>query len=384
MAEVGLISTETIILLLCTCSTMSFLVVSPSFIDGLLWVPFPFSFSLLSSLFSLLSSLFTNSHSLFPQMQNKEYALRTETLLLSTFDYAWNTTSNGTRRPLDILHLIDSPTPTLTLTLTLSRFATSLLPCLPIQPQSHNFLSRVFSFNRSRPRLLQHPTAFTPQEDNALISTQHTHICGFILNDGSPCTTQPLQGRKKCHHHRGKTILPSIQTKPLLICGFISNDGSTCTTPPLQGRKRCLHHRGKTTLPSIQTKPLLICGFISNDGSTCTTPPLQGRKRCLHHRGKTTLPSIQTKPLLICGFISNDGSTCTTPPLQGRKRCLHHRGKTTLPSIQTKPLLICGFISNDGSTCTTPPLQGRKRCLHHKGRRIPASFHHLTNNYSPA
>ena len=50
------------------------------------------------------------------QMQNKEDALRTETQLLSTFDYAWNTSNNGIRRPDDILqklHQIASCTRTL-------------------------------------------------------------------------------------------------------------------------------------------------------------------------------------------------------------------------------------------------------------------------------
>ncbi|MCI24485.1 putative transcription factor, partial [Trifolium medium] len=40
-------------------------------------------------------------------MQNEGDALRTEAQLLSTFDYAWNTISNGTRRPDDILQMLN-------------------------------------------------------------------------------------------------------------------------------------------------------------------------------------------------------------------------------------------------------------------------------------
>lgn len=142
-------------------------------------------------------------------MQNKEDALRTETELLSTFDYAWNTRSNCVRRPDDILqklHQIASGTRTL------SDIARALLPFtqkqVGIQIKSikldeadngssyNNLLSRLFSFNRSRPRLVQDITGAIQEKENG-------KICGVALGDGSICTRPPAEKRMRCPEHKG-------------------------------------------------------------------------------------------------------------------------------------------------------------------------------------
>ncbi|KAH1160930.1 hypothetical protein AAZX31_01G003000 [Glycine max] len=112
------------------------------------------------SSFPLFHQVFSQEFSIlyrWAPMQNKEDALRTETQLLSTFDYAWNTSNNGIRRPDDILqklHQIASGTRTL------SDMARALLPFTQKQVGiqiksikldeadngSYNLLPRVFSF----------------------------------------------------------------------------------------------------------------------------------------------------------------------------------------------------------------------------------------------
>ncbi|RZC27787.1 Protein EFFECTOR OF TRANSCRIPTION 2 [Glycine soja] len=116
------------------------------------------------SSFPLFHQVFSQEFSIlyrWAPMQNKEDALRTETQLLSTFDYAWSTSNNGIRRPDDILqklHQIASGTRTL------SDMARALLPFTQKQVGiqiksikldeadngSYNLLPRVFSFNRLR------------------------------------------------------------------------------------------------------------------------------------------------------------------------------------------------------------------------------------------
>jgi hypothetical protein len=101
------------------------------------------------------------------QMQTKGDALQTESQLLNTFDYAWNTINNGKRRPEDILQMLNKISSG---TRTLSDVAKSLIPFtqkkvgIPINSSklpmtdnksdeadngNYNFLSRVFKFDRN-------------------------------------------------------------------------------------------------------------------------------------------------------------------------------------------------------------------------------------------
>nr|AAF78513.1 putative transcription factor [Pyrus pyrifolia] len=58
-------------------------------------------------------------------MENKSDALKTETQLLDTFDYAWNTTINGARRPDDVLRKLKKISSSTT---RFANFAEKLLP----------------------------------------------------------------------------------------------------------------------------------------------------------------------------------------------------------------------------------------------------------------
>lgn len=137
-------------------------------------------------------------------MQNEGDALRTESQLLSTFDYAWNTISNGTRRPDDILQMLNKLASG---TRTFSDVAKLLLPFtqrkvgIPIKSSklpltddkldeadsgSYNVLSRVFKLNRSRPWIVQDTTGGSATHENA-------KICGVMLADGSICKRPPVE-----------------------------------------------------------------------------------------------------------------------------------------------------------------------------------------------
>lgn len=97
-----------------------------------------------------------------------------------------------------------------------------------------------------------------------------------------------------------------------LICGITSDDGTLCTKQPVQGRKRCEEHKGRkitsshkphTTYSPVFSERLVgnetgtICGVDLKNGTVCRRQPVLGRKRCEEHRGmrvtrtKSTLPA---------------------------------------------------------------------------------------------
>nr|KYP41762.1 hypothetical protein KK1_036870 [Cajanus cajan] len=287
-------------------------------------------------------------------MQSKEDALRTEAQLLNTFDYAWNTSNNGTRRPDDILqnlHKIASGTRTL------SDVARALLPFtqkqvgikiksskLPLADDksdeadngSYNFLPRVFNFNRSRPRILQDTTGIAREHENA-------KICGVALGDGSICRRPPVEKRMRCPEHKG------MRTN-------VHQNASQDVEDPQQ-----------TSVGNPVDESLIstnICGIILNDGSTCRRQPVKGRKRCHEHKGMRIHASIQTKGN---GYRYQNYSQDVEVPPQSQVGSPFDNSVTNTT--------ICGIILNDGSTCRRQPVKGRKRCHEHKGRRIRASFH---------
>ncbi|WVZ15594.1 hypothetical protein V8G54_013160 [Vigna mungo] len=287
-------------------------------------------------------------------MQNKEDALRTEARLLSTFDYAWNTNSNGIRRPEEILQKLQKIASG---TRTLSDVTKVLLPFTQKQvgirikssklPQaddkldeedngSYNFLSRVFSFNRSRPRIVQSTTGVVQEQENA-------KICGVALGDGLICRRPPAEKRLRCPEHKGMranvSIAESERNVSQTVVGSPVDEGLTDTN---------------------------ICGIILNDGSTCRRKPVEGRKRCHEHKGMRIGASVHKKSN---GYRYQNASHVVEDSLQTLV------GNPVDESISNTN--ICGIILNDGSACTRQPVKGRKRCHEHKGRRIHVSrsFH---------
>lgn len=157
-------------------------------------------------------------------MGTKSEVLRTEGQLLTTFDYAWNTSINGARRPVDVLEKLKkiSSKPT--------RFANTgqrLLPSsqkqvgirinssklVPTEEkcsdyadwENQNHLAQVFKSGRSQPRLVLDRSGII--QENTFI------ICGVAAADGSICRRPPVQGRKRCAEHKGMRINGSTQVR---------------------------------------------------------------------------------------------------------------------------------------------------------------------------
>ncbi|KAM1155637.1 hypothetical protein ACFX13_027099 [Malus domestica] len=219
-------------------------------------------------------------------MENKSNALKTETQLLDTFDYAWNTTINGARRPGDVLRKLKKISSSTT---QFANIAQKLLPfsqkkvgiriesSKPISTgdkfsayddrEIHNSPFRVFKLGRSQPRLVSYRSI---TEENTSI------ICGVVVGDDSVCRTAPVPGRKRCAEHKGMRINGSTR-----VGISISNVDSQC---------RVISNHDPVELPPVEVPAseifVPICGFILADGSPCGRHPIQGRKRCDEHKGR--------------------------------------------------------------------------------------------------
>ncbi|KAI9110584.1 hypothetical protein K1719_018450 [Acacia pycnantha] len=235
-------------------------------------------------------------------MQSKEDAKKTESRLLSVFDYAWNTSNNGTRRPDDIIKKINkvasSPT-TFSNTAKLLqpftrkrvgiRIKSSSMPSpddklQEIDRGSYNFLSRVFKFGRSNPRLVQ--------DVPGVIQDNTARFCGVVLGDGSVCTRPPAERRMRCAEHKGMRINGSTSKRRMKS---ESNQDIELNVPchlksegfgeehVSQDLKDPSHTAVENPLDGRITN---ICGIILNDGIPCRRPPVKGRKRCHEHKGK--------------------------------------------------------------------------------------------------
>ncbi|KAK9947927.1 hypothetical protein M0R45_003522 [Rubus argutus] len=249
-------------------------------------------------------------------MGTKSEALKTESQLLNTFDYAWNTSINGVRRPDDVLQKLKKISSKST------RFANIVQRLLPsshkqvgirinssklvpteekfsdyADRESQNLPAQVFKLGRSHSRLVL---------DRSGITQENTIICGVAAADGSICRRPPVQGRKRCAEHKGMRIKGSMTVRILKTnveskCSVISkieldcHDASNVKYEPVE-------------LPPVQVhfseSSSSICGFILADGSSCRTEPIQGRKRCDEHKGrriqKSSHKSVKEENVKIC------------------------------------------------------------------------------------
>ncbi|KAK7314349.1 hypothetical protein VNO77_32869 [Canavalia gladiata] len=310
-------------------------------------------------------------------MQNKEDALRTEAELLSTFDYAWNSINNGTRRPDDILQKLNKIASG---TKTFSDVARAFLPVSFTQRQvgirikssklpladdkldeahngSYNFLSRVFNFNTSRPRIVQDTTGIIQDQENA-------KICGVALGNGSICRQPPAEKRVRCPEHKG--MRTNVATAKAIRTP--KSESSVILEPNVYRQTEV-----ESPVDESITKAN-ICGIILNDGSTCRRQPVKGRKRCHEHKGMRIRPSVYVNQKYL--------AKCQTKSKGYRYQNVSHDVQDPPPhTVVESPVdesitmaNICGIILNDGSTCRRQPVKGRKRCHEHKGMRIRASI----------
>nr|XP_023906613.1 protein EFFECTOR OF TRANSCRIPTION 2-like [Quercus suber]POF18384.1 protein effector of transcription 2 [Quercus suber] len=338
-------------------------------------------------------------------MESKRDAEKTEDKLLIRFDYAWNTHSNGARRRDDILqklNKIDSGT---------TRYPNMVRKLLPFSQkqvgirikasklpspenklntyadlESYNFLSRVFKFGRSQPRLVL---------DRIGVIEDNTSFCGVPLGDGSVCRRPPLERRKRRAEHRGMRInmsIPKVVAEcPVSesftpICGVPLNNGSPCVRQPAKGRKRC---DDDVDLDSSCHDAL---SYNQNSSAMCKPGIVQPRvsleKLVVSKKGYET----------ICGVELGSGAYCTRQPARGRVRCEEHKSlkvnglvskleaedKSHVSGLGSKlstyndykygNSTTCGATCRDGSLCRRKLVEGNKRCWQHGGISAGSSF----------
>ncbi|XVE70576.1 hypothetical protein DITRI_Ditri10aG0082700 [Diplodiscus trichospermus] len=327
-------------------------------------------------------------------MENKANAQETEAQLLNTFDYAWNKGSNGARRHDDILEKLDKHASKHT---TLAIFSRKHLPFLQKQVgikikaskllsqatefskyadgESYNFLSQIFKFSRSQPRLVV---------DHIGSNKNNSITCGVVLGDGSICRRPPVEGRKRCAEHKGRKTKGSFVR---LSTSEKSQLHRASSEYVVAGNGEFHVHGAK--IPSIGLVPSLsgknpeteqcgpICGVAMYDGTLCRRQPAPGRKRCDLHKGRRIRISnseqirYQTVRYVNFGSYGNEASGFDKKPSE-----TFLPGKVETGIAPERPVFsegcnsICGVELGDGFLCRKQPVRGRVRCKDHKGMRV--------------
>ncbi|KAI4350726.1 hypothetical protein L6164_005152 [Bauhinia variegata] len=307
-------------------------------------------------------------------MQSKEDAKQTEDQLLNVFDYAWNTINNGTRRPNDILQKLNK------IASDTRRFSDMVKKFIPFtqkqvgirikssmhpsdeklceaEEDRYHFLSRVFKFNRSRPRIV---------EDITDVIQENAKICGVALDDGSIRTRPPAERRMRCREHKGMRINGSI-AKPESMVILKSN-----AYFQREGDGHGVEESPKTQETVLESFTIL-CGIILDDGSPCRKEPVKGRKRCVEHKGKRVQAQTSVYKSVVAGnskFLNNavSESNALNANSMQKTSAMYKLDKVQGQSPFSSKL--CGVNLGDGFCCTREPVRGRVRCEEHKGMRV--------------
>ncbi|XP_022754907.1 protein EFFECTOR OF TRANSCRIPTION 2-like isoform X2 [Durio zibethinus] len=326
-------------------------------------------------------------------MKSTADAQRMEAGRLKTYDYAWNKVSNGPRRHDDILEKLDKCASNCT---TQAIFSRKHPPFLQKQlgikikaskllshdnqfskyadGESYNFLSPVFKFSRSQPRLVL---------DHGGSNENDTITCGLLLGDDSICRKPPVEGRKMCAEHKGKETKGSSMR---LSTSEKSQLQKAYTEHVVLDNGDFNVHGAKT--PSFGLVPLLaggnpeieqcspICGVAMDDGSLCRRQPVSGRQRCDLHKGRKICSSNSKR----VPYVVFDSDADEDSGFYKRSSELFIPGKVETGVAPQRPVFskgydtICGVELGNGYFCTKQPGRGRDRCEDHKGMRVNSLF----------
>ncbi|CAH9143725.1 unnamed protein product [Cuscuta epithymum] len=287
-------------------------------------------------------------------MKSKKDAERAETQLLDTFDYAWNSDSNGARRDKDVFskfEFISSRASSLPLIIPsiITRLKSSfqkpkgikIEACEPLPLQngsqfyndakSSHFLPQIFKFGRSRPTIVS---------VNSGVNENHvSSICGVALGHGSVCIRSPAsKGSKRCFEHRGMKINGLLTPKLIAddeknseetrICGFLLENGSACVSKPFGKNKRCIEHKGRR-IPG-KGKEMKVQSEMQKSYDDSQDECLRNKEditQCLIISPfKTTASEDErSNSVRTCGATLKNGSSCRRKLAEGNnKRCWQH------------------------------------------------------------
>jgi hypothetical protein len=235
-------------------------------------------------------------------------------------------------------------------------------------------------------------------------------VCGVMLEDGSSCLEEPLEGRKRCELHKGRRVrvtqsckVPSSTYTGQAVIPTVESI-TQLTANPSKPDMETHGYRSKNLSKNAKESSLERNSFEANELKTRQAPTEDGKYVTSHAESQSQedepsgrkwfellkaqkasgTPSSRSQGFqtrvanddvaAICGVVT-DNVYCKLVPMAGRKRCEEHKGievtgASSAPSPRSSGWpCICGARASDGSPCKSQPVAGRKRCALHKGQR---------------
>ncbi|TVU38172.1 hypothetical protein EJB05_11528 [Eragrostis curvula] len=397
-------------------------------------------------------------------MDNKQEAEKTEAQLLRVFDYAWNKLQNGACRREEVL-----------LKLERISYRSSLLSRVRHMKQTifgekagikikgsgsvdtpsgimRSMLPRVHTFVRFRPHLVNSddgegetidiPWNRTYQGNTFGNRQAHgrrsegykvkridvakrrtvpiqyfNSVCGVVLEDGSSCLEEPVQGRKRCNLHKGRRIKGSLNCSSSSPPCQVEVSNAKSVPRQTENLNNSDHAQeselmSKNLATALKEQSRQSSCFEAKEVKTGEAPTEDGTHETAGESGiygqksfhaesqsqveqasgrmwfqllKAQTKSVSTHPArgpgcqtriadditAISGATKTNG-TFETVPNAGKTRCekLSEVKGTSFSRSSGWPC-TCGARTSDGSPCMNQPVEGRKRCALHKGQRAP-------------
>ncbi|KQK15475.1 protein EFFECTOR OF TRANSCRIPTION 2 [Brachypodium distachyon] len=393
-------------------------------------------------------------------MGNKKEAEKTEGQLLRVFDYAWNKLQNGACRREEILLKLEVGSHRASLLCRVRqlkqkmfgekagiKISSSASVDMSSDTMKH-MLPRICTFVGFRPRIVNsgddsgNMIAIHPKRTSESNTTgnkqahrrsegykvkkinvikrrtapvqESNSVCGVVLEDGSSCLENPVEGRKRCELHKGRRVtvigspkaessssyrcqvgIPTVESVPRLSENR-SKSGQAWHTSVDKSKNMFLNAKESSRRMDIsEAKEVKTGEALVEDVTSGTSDPesqfkedqpsgrmwfelLKAQKLASRSRGQGSRARVADDMAAECGIVTDNGC-CRLVPVAGSNRCKEHEGiqATGAPSVPSPGSSgwpsICGARASDGSPCKNQPSAGRKRCALHKGQRAAST-----------
>ncbi|CAM0906528.1 unnamed protein product [Alopecurus aequalis] len=329
-------------------------------------------------------------------MGNKKEAEKTEGQLLRVFDYAWNKLQNGACRREEILLKLEQGGHKSSL---LSRvrhlkqkvfgekagIKISSSGSVGISSDTgsmKNMLPRVRTFVGFRPRSVNSCDSLNETIDIHRKCTSQSQA----NTPGNKQATRRIEGYKvkKIDVIKRRTV-PTQESSS--VCGIILEDGSSCLEDPMEGKKRCELHKGRRVRITqsrkvssssytnanesslqrniFEAKELKTGEATIEDGIYGTSSAEKSQSQKDEPSGRMWFELLKAQKLGVTPLSGGQG--CQT---RGANDDVAATGASSAPSSRSSGWpSLCGARASDGSPCKNQPVAGRKRCALHKGQR---------------